>query len=202
MRIKCLRITLVISLLMMSTGVFCQTAQQILDKTAAIVGRKGGASANFSMSNGKQGSVSGTLAIKGNKFYANTPQAKVWFDGKTQWAYMAQTDEVNISTPTQAEQMAMNPYTFINIYKTGYYATAKSVGDGYEVHLTAQNQKRTVQELYITIAKNYQPKQVRMRQGKTWTTINISNFKAVNQSDAVFKFNSKACPGAEIIDLR
>lgn len=179
-----------------------QTAQQVLDKTAAVVGRSGGASASFKMSSGSYGSASGTIAIKGKKFYANTGDAKVWFDGKTQWAWLRSTDEVNITTPTQAEQMAMNPYTFINIYKTGYKTTMTTTGGNYQVHLTAQNQKRTVQELYITISKAYQPLSVKMRSGKAWTTITISNFKAANQSDATFKFNPKNCPTAEIIDLR
>ncbi len=78
----------------------------------------------------------------------------------------------------------------------------RTVGAGYEVHLTAQNQKRTVQELYITISKSYLPTLVKMRQGKNWTTIHISNFKAKNQPDGTFKFNKSLCPTAEIIDLR
>ena len=60
-------------------------ARKILDKTASIVGRKGGAAANFSIS-GKYGNTSGTIAIKGNKFRANTPDAIIWYDGKTEWA--------------------------------------------------------------------------------------------------------------------
>lgn len=56
--------------------------------------------------------------------------------------------------------------------------------------------------MYITVDKNYVPKQVKMRQGSTWTTISISNFKASRQSDATFSFNSKDFPTAEVIDLR
>ncbi len=199
---KTTKLWLFVAMITISLSAFGQSAQQVLDKTAATIGRKGGASASFKLDGGKQGAVSGTIAIKGNKFFANTPQAKVWFDGKTQWAYLTRTDEVNISTPTQAEQMAMNPYTFINIYKSGYNATMRTVGAAYEVHLTAQNQKRTVQELYITISKSYLPTLVKMRQGKNWTTIHISNFKAKNQPDGTFKFNKSLCPTAEIIDLR
>ena len=134
---------------LMSLGTFAQTAQQVLNKTAKIIGNKGGASANFSLSSTKYGSTSGTIAIKGNKFNAHTPQATVWYNGKTQWTYMKNTNEVNVSNPTQAQQMSMNPYTFINIYKTGYNSSLKNAGSNYEVHLTAQNKKRTVQELKI-----------------------------------------------------
>lgn len=187
---------------MVSMACSAQNAKQILDKTAAVVGRKGGASANFTITAGKDVNTSGTVAIKGKKFFASTPEAKVWFDGKTQWTYMKSTNEVNVSNPTQSQQMSMNPYTFINIYKTGYNMTAKNTGAGYEVHLVAQNQKRTVQEMYITVSRNYQPTKVRMRQGKSWTNISITNFQAKNQSDATFRFPSKDFATAEVIDLR
>lgn len=184
-------------------GANAQTAKQVLDKTASVIGSKGGASANFSMSSPKYGSSSGSIAIKGNKFNARTPQAIVWFNGKTQWSYLKKTNEVNVSYPTQAQQMSMNPYTFINIYKTGYNMDLKKSGNNYVVHLTAQNQKRSINEMYITVNKSsYIPSQVKMRQGSTWSTITISNFKAKNISNSTFTFNSKEFPTAEIVDLR
>ena len=170
-------------------------ALKVLDKTAAIVGRNGGAYAGFSISGSKLGATNGTIAIKGNKFYAHTPQATVWFNGKTQWAYMKATNEVNVTTPNEAKQAQMNPYKFITLYKSGYSLTSKKQGNAYQIHMVAQ-------ELYITIGKNYIPSQVKMRQGTNWTTINITNFKAKNQSDAVFTFNAKEFPKAEVIDLR
>ena len=187
----------------LSLGAFAQTAQQVLDKTAKVIGNKSGASANFSMSSPKYGSASGTIAIKGNKFNARTAQAMVWYDGKTQWTYMKKTNEVNVSNPTQAQQMSMNPYTFINIYKTGYTSTMKPIGSNYKVRLVAQNKKRTVQELILTIdKKSYIPSQIKMRQGNTWSTITVSNFKAKSISNSTFVFNSKDFPKAEIVDLR
>lgn len=178
-------------------------AKKVLDKTASVIGRKGGAQANFIASNSKMGSVGGTIAIKGNRFYAHTPKATVWFNGKTQWSYMKSTDEVNVSNPTQAQQMQMNPYTFINIYKTGYTMGVTTKGNSYQVHLTAQNKKRSVQEMYITVSKqSYVPSQVRMRQGKSWTTIKVSNFRAKNLPNSMFTFKSKDYPTAEVIDLR
>jgi len=196
-------------LLIIMASAICTTVQgatnakSILDKTASIVGRRGGASASFKISSAKIGSTAGTIAIKGNKFYARTPQAIVWFNGKTQWSYMKKTNEVNVSTPTQAQQMMMNPYTFITMYKRGYNLQATTEKNSYCVHMTAQNQQRSVQELYIWVDKqSYRPTQVKMRQGGTWTTITISNFKAVNQPNSIFSFQSKDFPTAEVIDLR
>ena len=79
----------------------------------------------------------------------------------------------------------------------------KKSGNNYQVHLTAQNKKRTVQELYISInKKSYVPSRIKMRQNSTWSTITVSNFKAKNQPNSVFTFNQKDFPQAEVIDLR
>ena len=177
-------------------------ARKVLDKTARLVGRKGGASADFAITSSKYGNQSGTLAIKGTKFHAKTNQANVWFNGKTQWSYMQKTNEVNVSTPNEAKQMSMNPLKFISMYKNGYNLGMTTTGGNYKVHLTATNQRRSVPEMYITVKKNYEPIEVRMRQGKTWTTIAISNFQAKNLDDKVFEFNSKDFPTAEVVDLR
>ena len=196
-------ITLLLALVStLSFGQNASQARSILDKAASVIGRKGGATANFSTS-GKYGNSSGTIAIKGNKFRATTPDAIVWYDGKTEWTYIKKNEEVNVSTPTEAQQQAMNPYKFITIYKNGFNLSMTSTASDHNIHLVAQNQSRTIKEMYIIVDKRTNlPKQVKMRQQNGWSTINISNFKAVNQSDATFRFNSKDFPHAEVIDLR
>lgn len=186
----------------LSLGAFAQTAQQVLDKTAKVIGNKSGASANFSMSSPKYGSASGTIAIKGNKFTASTTQANVWYDGKTMWTYVKNTQEVNISNPTEAQQQSMNPYKFLTIYKNGFNLGMTTLSSGWKIHLTAANQQRSIKEMYITVDKNYYPKEIRMRQNNGWTTIKVSGFKARSLSDSAFRFNAKDYPKAEVIDLR
>lgn len=198
------RLSIIFMLLVLTVSISAQNATQarkILDKTASIIGRKGGAVANFSIS-GKYGNSSGTIAIKGNKFNAKTPQAIVWYDGKTQWTYMKKNQEVNVSTPTEAQQQSMNPYKFISIYKNGFKLGMKNVSEGWQIHLYATNQKRTIKEMYIVVGKNYLPKTIRMRQSNGWTTIKVTNFKAKNFADTMFRFNAKDFPNAEVIDLR
>jgi hypothetical protein len=70
------------------------------------------------------------------------------------------------------------------------------------VHFTGSD-KRGIQEMYITLnPRTYIPSQIRMRQQKGWTTINITGFKQSKLSDGMFRFNSKDFPNAEVIDLR
>ena len=180
-----------------------QTAKLVLDKTASVLSNKGGVTAKFSITGKNIGTTSGKISVKGRMFQATTPQAMVWFNGKTQWTYMKSQQEVNVSNPTEAELQAINPYNFINIYKKGYSYTMKTVSAGYEVHLKATDAKRQIQEMYITVNKStYAPSQVKMRQGKKWTTINVSSLKKANLSSSVFTFPSKDYPNAEVIDLR
>ncbi len=181
---------------------YAQSAKSVLDKAAATITAPQGIKANFKM-NATTGSTSGSIAIKGKKFYATTPQATVWFDGKTQWTYMKNNDEVNVSTPTEAQLQAINPYNFIHLYKRGYKYTINTAGKDHVVHLQANSTERKIKELFITIdKKSYQPKQVKMLQGKKWTTFDISNIKKEKLADGQFRFNSKDFPKAEIIDLR
>lgn len=182
-------------------NVSAQTAKEILDKAASVVNAKKGATADFVMS-GKYGNAAGTISIKGNKFVANTPQAKMWYDGKTQWTYMTSTEEVNVSTPTEAQQQTMNPYRFINLYNMGYAMTKKEVKNGFEVYLKATNPKRTITEMYITLNSQFVPTNVKMKTAKGWTNINISNFRKASLPDKAFRFNAKDYPKAEVIDLR
>jgi len=187
---------------LLATSSFAQSAKSVLDKAAATVTAASGVRANFSMTT-TTGGTNGTIAIKGKKFYATTPQAKVWFDGKTQWTYLKNNDEVNVSNPTEAQLQAINPYNFINLYKRGYTYTMNTAGTDYVIHLTANSGERKIKELFISVnKKNYQPTQVKMLQGKKWTTFNITNIKKENIADSQFRFNSKDFPKAEIIDLR
>ena len=190
---------------MLSVNAFSQSsadAKKVLDKAAAVVGRRGGAAANFSITGGEGGRTSGSIIIKGNKFKAITPETTIWFDGKTQWAYMKSTNEVNVSTPSEAKRLSMNPYAFITMYKNGYHMSMKTTAAAYIVHLQAIHPARSMQEFYVTISKTFYPQQIKMLQGKKWVTINISSFRAASHPNSYFRFRHSDAPSAEVVDLR
>ena len=190
---------------MLSVNAFSQSsadAKKVLDKAAAVVGRRGGAAANFSITGGEVGRTSGSIIIKGNKFKAITPETTIWFDGKTQWAYMKSTNEVNVSTPSEAKRLSMNPYAFITMYKNGYHMSMKTTAAAYIVHLQAIHPAPSMQEFYVTISKTFYPQQIKMLQGKKWVTINISSFRAASHPNSYFRFRHSDAPSAEVVDLR
>lgn len=196
------KICFLITVMLLSVATYAQTAKSVLDKAAATVTVKEGVKANFKMTV-SNGTTSGTLLLKGRKFHATTPVATIWFDGKTQWTYLKNNDEVNVSNPTEAQLQAINPYNFINLYKKGYNATLNKSGKDYIVHLTATDKSKKIQELFVSVNKtNYHPTQVKLLQGKKWTVFDISDLKRQNIPDSLFQFNSKDFPNAEIIDLR
>ncbi len=174
-------------------------ARKILDKAAAKVNIKSGATANFTIKGGKINQA-GTISIKGNKFNARTSNAIIWYNGKTQWIYNKKNEEVNVSTPSAQQQHTMNPYTFLRLYKSGYTLSMTNAASGYQIHMVGKG--KSISEAYILIDKSYTVKQVKIKQKNVWTTINISNFKAHSISDAAFTFKAKDYPKAEIIDLR
>ena len=197
------KIGFVITLLLLCTGIQAESAKSILDKAAAVVSNPSGVKAHFQMISKQFGSTNGEIAVKGNKFHATTPDATIWFDGKTQWTYMKGSDEVNVSNPSEAELQAINPYNFINIYKKGFKLSAKTVDNSYEVHLKPTNKTRKIQEMYIIVDKNtYHPTHVKMLRKDKWSVIIISQLTATSLNDAMFQFNAKDFPQAEIIDLR
>lgn len=197
------RIVLMITMALACVLSYGQTAKEVLDKTAKTVSNKQGITAKFNISGPSFSPTDGTIQVKGKKFLATTSVATIWFDGKTQWTYVKKNNEVNVSNPSDDELQALNPYNFINIYKKGFSYTMTTKGNSYEVHLTATDKKRNIQEMYITVSKSgYVPTQVKMKLRNGWTTINISSLKASKLNDAIFRFNAKDYPHAEVIDLR
>ena len=195
-----LRITIIA--LLIAVASYGQTAKQVLDKAAAAVSNKTGITASFTLKGGQM-NTKGNISIKGQKFQITTSDVLIWFDGKTQWSYVKKNDEVNVSNPNGSQLQALNPYNFIYMYKKGYNSTLTKKGTNYEVHLTATDKKKSVQEMYITIhPKTYIPSEIRIKHPKGWNTIEVNNVKNANLSDGIFHFNPKDFPTAEVIDLR
>lgn len=191
---------LTILLALFTLGASAQNAKQILDKTAALCSN-GAVQAKFSIS----GSGSGTLVMQGSKFTLQSSEASIWFDGKTEWSLVKGSGEVNILEPSAKEIAQMNPMNFVNLYKSGYKYTSKTVGNNYEVHLLASSNSKSIKEAYIYVNKSsYKPSQIKIRTGsKNWMTINVSSFTQIGKKpDSYFKFNAKDHPKTRVIDMR
>lgn len=190
-------------------------AKAVLDKTAEAFRKAGGVKADFTVKavmNGlAEGAESGSIQLKGEKFVLKTSDIVTWFDGKTQWSYVAKNDEVNVSNPTQEELQQINPYTFLYMYQKGfsYKLGAARTFSGkavWEVILTAKDKKQELERIVLYVTKDaYEPLYILLQQRgqQTRNEITVTDYQTrQNYSDRIFTFDRKQYPNAEIIDLR
>ena len=187
---------------------FCICAQtdtkavEVLDKVVEDLSKSSGIRADFG------GSETGFLLLKGEKFYLQSGNIQSWYDGKTQWSYVADTEEVNISHPTPEELQSINPYLILMRYKTDFNCTYKgnqtrNGAKGHEIVLTSKHSEHS-EVIRVFISNTYQPLAMRMeKNGQTLSEINVVSYKT-NQKleDGMFQFNKSLYPNAEIIDMR
>ena len=155
-----------------------------------------------------EGSETGFLLLKGEKFYLNNGNVQSWYDGKTQWSYVADTEEVNISHPTLEELQGINPYLILMRYKTDFNYTYKGSQTrngvkGHEIVLTPKHSEQS-EVIRVFISKTYHPLAMKMEQnGQTLNEINVTSYKTDQKlEDGMFRFNKSLFPNAEIIDMR
>ena len=190
-------------------------AKAVLDRTADAFRKAGGVKADFVVKAGTnglaEGAENGTIQLKGEKFVLKTSDVVTWFDGKTQWSYVAKNDEVNVSSPTQEELQQINPYTFLYMYQKGFsykLGTTKTFRGKavWEVILTAKDKKQELERVTLFVTKDtYEPLYILLQQRgqQTRNEITVTSYQTrQNYADSVFAFDRKQYPGAEIIDLR
>ena len=190
-------------------------AKSILDKTAEAFRKAGGVKADFTVKVITDGLIEGvehgTIQLKGEKFVLKTTDIVTWFDGKTQWSYVAKNDEVNVSNPTQEELQQINPYTVLYMYQKGFsykLGTMKTFRGKaiWEVVLTAKDKAQDLERitLYVT-QEGYEPLYILLQQRAhpTRNAITVTGYQTGQKyADTLFTFDRKQYPSAEIIDLR
>lgn len=194
-----------IILLLVPLCIFAQKdtkARQILDRTASALQQAGGIRATF------EGSNNGTLLMKGEKFFLDCAGISSWFDGKTQWSYVSDNEEVTVSIPTPEELQGINPYALIQSYKNGYNYQYKGKHTqngiiGHEVKLIPEHEQ-SLKSITLFVTEKYLPTYIKVEQDNGMADEIIITSCQTNQklNDNVFVFDKKKYPNAEIIDMR
>lgn len=201
--------------LCLSVTTHAQNARAILDKASAAYNNAGGISASFTLdikdTKKKQTySSDGKAWLKGNKFKFETPDGITWFDGKTQWVYIKDSDEVNITTPTGQELQAISPSAIFNMYKSGFSLTYKGekIVKGktvLEVDMVPQKKGQDITKITVQIDKstNIFSSITMIDKSGIQNILTISKIQTgANILDITFVFNKKDFPTSEMIDLR
>ena len=153
-------------------------------------------------------SIKGNFTMKENKFILNTEEMNVYFDGKTQSAYMTSVNEVSITNPTEKELAETNPLAVLSAYKNKSVIKFAKKNPSKTVHaieLTPKDQNSTLKKILVNVNKsNNYPLFVQLTDKKgAISTLTLSQFKTgLKIMDASFVFNPKKYKDIEINDLR
>ena len=190
---------------LVAVGVAAQTPAAMLDKCVAAINAGGGVTANYSISS-SQGESHGTIAMQGNKFRVTSPEAKCWYDGKTQWAWSPAPGEVNISTPTADELQMTNPIAAVQHFKADFkmkVAKAKTANT-YVIKLTPKK-KDNIKTLWLYFDTNTSLLRTALFEmtDKSTYRVRITGYKHKTLPASTFTFDKSMVPaGTPVVDLR
>ncbi len=184
-----------------------QNAQDILNKASAKIKNAKGITANFSYSvkdknNKSQGSGSGVMTLKGNKYYIKQGANEIFFDGKQVWNFNG-SNEVHISSARDNADV-LTPEKIINAdFKNGYTSkVVSSSGNNYTVELVPTDKRQNFTKINLVVSKStnlISSASVVDKSGNT-TKITLSNIKTnVSVPDSKFLFDVRKHPGIEVI---
>lgn len=186
-------------------------AHEVIDRLTDNFRKAGGIEMHFEVLLPDGSKTDGRISLKGERFKLEAPGMTTWFDGATQWTYLHQSNEVNISTPTAAELQSLNPYAWLHLHEQGYQAVfrpALSQFDDYSVvFATTGDPKQEFSLLIVRIdSQTHTPRGVAfwLRADKEASTkITVKQYKdKCSFADSHFRFDPKQYPDAEVIDLR
>lgn len=149
---------------------------------------------------------SGNLVLEGEKFQLKLENQTIINDGKNQWIYLADMNEVQIMAHDPEENM-MHPKKIFTIYEEDYKYTyvGSELKNGKSLEIISLFPKESREFIKIDIAydtSNSQLKRIVMydKNGGTYTYL-IKSFNS-NTSIKPFIFNIEDFPDIEVIDLR
>ncbi len=183
------------------------SARDILQRAAETFRRSGGVSASFAI-HSPEGNSTGFIRLKGEKFVLEAGGMTTWFDGHTQWTYLPESDEVNISVPTDEELQTLNPYAWLSLYDRGYdvkLLPAESAGQ-YKIEMVARSTEAQVSRVVLWLERSaLQPVKFALTLSGSVepTVITVRDYRTrLAYTDALFVFDPREYPTAEVIDLR
>lgn len=149
-------------------------------------------------------SQSGTIYLKENAYKLELESQIIISDGETNWIYLIDEEEVNI-TEIDDEENELNPSKIFTIYEDGYnYKFINEGSNVYQINLIPKESSPFSKvELFINKHK-MQISSFNMidKQGSNYK-YTIDSFETnIEFNNDFFIFNTKEYPDVEVIDLR
>ncbi|HOR40516.1 MAG: outer membrane lipoprotein carrier protein LolA [Bacteroidales bacterium] len=209
-----LLITLLSASLYLSAQVDAK-AIEILDKATKDIKSATFTNTDFTMHiNNAQNKASqkmqGNIRTHKEKMMINTAFAEILYDGKFQYVYLKEANELTISEANAEELKQFNPTYVLNTYKKNYRIPQPAIvvennQQVYSIDLYPENKNETYFRINIKIRidKNQIVNISTFEKSGITTSIELTKMN-VNASllASDFIFDAKKYPKAEIIDLR
>lgn len=169
---------------------------------------------SFTLNNSKANvkeTQQGTLYVKVNsdKYKVSMTNQELYSDGKTQWTYLKNDKEVQVSNVDNSGD-AINPAKIFTVYEKGFkyvFTGEKKIGGKvYQfIDLTPTDSKKSIFKVRLTInkvAKQISSAELFDKNGNKYL-YNVKTFVPnANIPESTFAYNSTAHPGVEVVDLR
>ena len=153
----------------------------------------------------------GSLIAKSeaNKYKVTMTDQELYSDGKSQWTYLKDNKEVQI-TDVANNTDGINPAKIFTIYEKGYkylFTGEKKVGAKtlQTIDLSPLDIKKSIFKIRLTIdkaAKQITNVVIFDKSGNRYTYAIKSFIPNVKVAESVFAFDAKKYPGVEVVDLR
>ena len=146
----------------------------------------------------------GVMRLDGNRYSVVMDKMGVWCDGKTQWSYMLEIDEIYITGASSDEAQNLSPLFIMENYSKGSSKTAV-LQDGMAVLTLQSMQDNTIEkvELYVdSEAARLKAMNVFMP-GQGHIEIMLDKYQIkCNFADDVYRCPVEEYSTAEVVDMR
>lgn len=199
-----------------TTQVHDPKAKEILDKVSAKTKAYKTIKADFVINredkkdSKKNSTQKGSIWIKGSKYKLDLMGTITYCDGKTRWAYIKDSKEINITEPDAKTDNLIDPSKVFTIYEKGY--KYKFINEKFEdglqlneIELYPENLNTKISKLTLLIDKtnNHIHSIKYVEKDGVSITVKIAKFSPDGDiSDADVTYNKANFPGAEVIDMR
>ena len=189
---------------------------EILDQVAAKTEKYSGLKLDFTMyvenlHNAKRDSYKGSAVYKSGYYKMDIMGQIVFSDGKTNWTYLKDAEEINITANTENEAFMTNPKAILKDYKTKY--KVNFIADKFEDNhpllefdfIPKQIENKKYSKITIRLEKaKKQIYSVRYvgKDGVSYLIVINKMLENPTIQDSEVKYSDSLFPNAEVIDMR
>lgn len=213
------KIIILITVILLSVSVFSQkdpAAKAILDKLSEVTKSHQSIQVDFkidykNIKDNMFNSSEGSITMQGDKYYLNFMGVETFFDGKTQWNYVKEVNEVNIIEPEPNDNdIFNNPKRLFTIYEDDFkYQHISDIIENKVNYSIIDLYPEDVDEdfsrirLQINTDKYFLSSATIFGKDGSHYSIIINKYNtSIKPQESVFIFNEKKYPGVEIVDMR